>query len=211
MPVPEFWIVAGPNGAGKTTTVQREPIAGWLPDVTFLNPDDLTLQKLRAAGYAGFADAPAADQLRLFIESANEVSADLDAAIAAGRPVGIETVLSSDKYQPAVEAVLSRFGVVGLIYVAVSSPDISRRRIADRVRRGGHGVPDEKIAHRWQRSLDLLPWFAGRATQFWVVDNSPFDMAVPPRLLASGGHGRLEFLSDDIFPEMAAALTALPR
>src|SRR4051794_1952473 len=112
----ELWIVAGPNGAGKTTTVQKEPITRWLPGVPFLNPDDRTLQKLRAAGYAGFADAPATVQTRLFIESADEVSAELEAALAAGRAVGVETVLSSEKYQPTVEAVLSRAGVFGLIY-----------------------------------------------------------------------------------------------
>ena len=46
MSPPEFWIVAGPNGAGKTTCVQKEPISRLLPDVQFLNPDDLTLAKL---------------------------------------------------------------------------------------------------------------------------------------------------------------------
>ena len=55
---PEFWLVAGPNGAGKTTCVQMEPISQLLPAVTFLNPDYRTLEKLRALGYQGFADAP---------------------------------------------------------------------------------------------------------------------------------------------------------
>lgn len=58
MPPPELWIVAGPNGAGKTTCVQKEPISALLPGVTFLNPDDRTRAKLRAAGYGGFADVP---------------------------------------------------------------------------------------------------------------------------------------------------------
>ena len=137
-----------------------------LPGFVFLNPDDRTLAKICAAGYGGFADAPADVQTALFIESANEVSADLDAAIARGQPIGVETVLSSDKYRTPVEAVLARGGYVWLLYVALSSPEIARQRVAARVRQGGHGVPEDKIAQRWQRSLDSLVgslWASG----FW--------------------------------------------
>jgi ABC-type cobalamin transport system ATPase subunit len=55
---PELWLIAGPNGAGKTTCTHKEPLASLLSGVGCLNPDDQTLRKLRAAGYAGFADAP---------------------------------------------------------------------------------------------------------------------------------------------------------
>ena len=47
MKFPELWIVAGPNGAGKTTAVQREPVNSILPGISFLNPDNRTLEKLR--------------------------------------------------------------------------------------------------------------------------------------------------------------------
>jgi len=210
MAAPELWIVAGPNGAGKTTCVQREPIAALLPQVTFFNPDDRTLAKLKAAGFTGFADAPADVQMRLFIESADEVYADLERTLAAGGAVGIETVLSSRKYQPLVESVRTAKGSIGLIYVALASPEIARRRVAARVLRGGHGVPDEKIAQRWRRSLETLPWFAERASAFWVIDNSDSDPARLPRLIASGKAGNLEHLADDAFPEMKLALPTVP-
>ena len=208
--VPQLWIVAGPNGAGETTSVQKEPIASILPRVPFFNPDDRTLQKLRAEGFKGFADAPFDIQTRLFIESANEVFNELKIVLDSGQSVGVETVLSSEKYRPLVETVNACDGIFCLIYVALSSPDISRRRIAARVQRGGHGVPEAKIALRWQRSLDYLPWFARRATSFWVVDNSDSNRANAPKLLASGKNGRLEFLNSDAFPEMKAALASLP-
>jgi len=97
MPYPEFWIVAGPNGAGKTTCVQKEPIQSLLPNVTFLNPDDRTLKKLQLQGYQGFSDAPLDVQTALFFEAANDVFVDLEHAISQQSPVGVETVLSSDK------------------------------------------------------------------------------------------------------------------
>ena len=208
---PSLWIVAGPNGAGKTTAVQRVRLTELMPGLPVLNPDDRTLQKLRAAGFSGFADAPAEIQTRRFIESADEVAAELEGAIDRVEPVGVETVLSSEKYRGPVESVLERAGFFGLVYIALASPEISRRRIAARVRLGGHGVPDDKIPVRWQRSLDTLPWFAARASAFWVVDNSVPDPAIPLRLLASGTSGKLDYRSEDVFPEMARALAPLPR
>jgi predicted ABC-type ATPase len=210
MAVPELWLLAGPNGAGKTTSAQRQPIAGLLPGVTFLNPDDRTLAKIRATGFAGFADAPADLQATLFIQSANEVLADLDVAIGRGAQIGVETVLSSDKYRAPVEAALAHGGSVWLLYVALSSPEIARQRVAARVRRGGHGVPDDKIVLRWQRSLNCLAWFAAHASGFWVVDNSDSSRDRPLPLLAWGSSGRVEFFDDAAFPEMRSALASLP-
>jgi predicted ABC-type ATPase len=211
MQFPELWIVAGPNGAGKTTAVQREPVVGLLPAVSFLNPDDRTLQKLKSLGYSGFADAPNEVQGRLFVESADEVLAEVNSSIDQFTPIGVETVLSSTKYQTPVEAVLRQGGVVGLLYVALSSPEIAKTRIAARVARGGHGVPEDRVAARWHRSLDLLPWFAKRATHFWVVDNSTSDPGLPLNLLASGSLGRLDYVAPIVFPEMLVVLNRLPR
>ena len=207
----KLWLVAGPNGAGKTTCVQKAPIASLIPDVFFINPDDRTLGKLRAAGYKGFADAPHDTQTRLFIESADEVLAELEAAVARGDSVGVETVLSSDKYRPLVERVIAAGGFVGLIYVALSSPEIARDRVAIRVRRGGHGVPEVKIAERWHRSLGLLTEFAAKVSAFWVLDNSNANPDAPAHVIATGQDGRLSWLSPAAFPAILAALAPLPR
>ncbi|HXD85881.1 MAG TPA: hypothetical protein VN641_05280 [Urbifossiella sp.] len=174
------------------------------------NPDARTLEKLQAAGYAGFADAPEDIQAKYFIDSANEVFAELEAALTQGQTVGVETVLSSDKYRALVEIVEEREGIFGLIYVGLGSPEISRERIAARVRRGGHGVPGNKLAVRWQRSLDSLGWFVRRATVFIIVDNSNSDPTSPLALLASGKNGRLHYLAPDAFSEMKVALAAIP-
>ena len=43
-----------------------------------------------------------------------------------------------------------------LYYVATVDPLININRVANRVRMGGHPVPEEKIVSRYARSLDLL-------------------------------------------------------
>lgn len=206
---PELWIVAGPNGAGKTTCVQREPIAQILPSLRFLNPDDLTREKLRREGYRGFADAPAYVLSRLFVESANEVYAEVQDAVAARHAIGVETVLSTRKYCSPVDSVVSQGGYVGLIYVALESPQLARERVAIRVRLGGHAVPEDRIDERWRRSLRLLPWFAQRASDFWVIDNSDSDPGRPPRMIAWGGAGKLASLAEDAFSEVRDTLRKL--
>ncbi len=206
-----LWIVAGPNGAGKTTCVQKKPICDLLPGVPFLNPDDRTLVKLREAGYLGFRDAPIEVQTGLFYESADEVLAELEEANRLGQSIGVETVLSSSKYLPLVESLHAKGGFVGLIYVAVSSPSISQQRVAARVRLGGHGIPDDKIAQRWKRSLQLLPLFARFATSFWVVDNSNSDPIRALPLIAMGRFGQLEYVANDAFDEMKSAMDAIGR
>ena len=207
---PEFWLVAGPNGAGKTTCVQKEPICQLLPAVTFFNPDDRTLEKLHALGYQGFADAPRDVQARTFIEAADEVLEELEKAIEQNGPVGVETVLSSEKYRPLVESVVARQGFVGLIYIALSSPSIAAQRVKARVEHGGHDVPADRIEQRWKRSLQNLGWFASKATAFWVIDNSDSNLANAPLLLASGKFGALEYLNEAAFAELKAALSLLP-
>ncbi len=211
MPTPIFWIVGGPNGAGKTTCTQRRPITALLPGVRFLNPDDLSREKLIQRGFSGFADAPEDVRRSLFLESADDVFIELSCAIAAGEPVGVETVLSTDKYRTPVESVRDAGGFVGLIYVALESPELACQRVAARVRRGGHDVPADKIESRWGRSLENLPWFASHATAFWVFDNSDSDPDQPTHLVARGRFGSVEFLAEDVFPRLRSALLAIEK
>lgn len=203
---PQLWMVAGPNGAGKSTCVLKEPLAKLLPGIPFLNPDDRTRDKLLSLGYRGFADVPDTLLSRLFVESAEEIFRQLQDAVATDQAIGVETVLSTNKYRPLVESVNSRNAYFGLIYIALSSPRIACERVAIRVRLGGHGVPPDRIEERWRRSLVRLPWFARRASHFWVIDNSDSDPARAPRLIAWGRGGQLESADNDVFQEMRDAL-----
>ncbi len=208
---PEFWIVAGPNGAGKTTLVQAQPIASLLPRVKFHNPDDIARGLLVQRDYAGFVDAPEQSKHEAFLAAANMVEAELQAGLHRGEAVGVETVLSSNKYRPLIEFVQKQGGFVGLIYVALASPELACLRVARRVRAGGHDVPTEKIHARWQRSLANLTWFAARASVFWVFDNSDENPGVPPLLVATGRRGAVDFLDASVSEALRLSLASLPR
>lgn len=204
---PLLWLVAGPNGAGKTTVAQSLSYTLGLHLLRSLNPDNVSKELLQQRGNYTFASAPD-DMLRsTFLEAASSVFERSKTAVESGEAICLETVLSTDKYRELVQIVLKRGGFFGLIYVAVSSTAISARRIAARVRLGGHDVPSNKLVSRWQRSLEQLPWFVNRAQVAFIYDNSNENPGLPPTLLAHKRNGTLEIIRPDLIPELTHALS----
>jgi predicted ABC-type ATPase len=103
----------------------------------------------------------------------------LDSTIDVHKTVGVETVLSTDKYRRLVRKAKERGYLVWLLYVVLDSPERNVERVRLRVLKGGHDVPEDKIRSRYTRSLDQFPWFLGWADEAWIYDNSG---AVPRRI-----------------------------
>lgn len=79
---------------------------------------------------------------------------------------------------------------IELIYIGTSSADINVQRVAARVARGGHAVPEDAIRRRYERSLQNLPAALALADRSVLYDNSgPLPMVVT----ASDGFSRKEF------------------
>lgn len=207
---PTLWIVAGPNGAGKSTLVQAAPINRVLPGVTFWNPDSIARDLLMQRGFHSFADAPLDQQRLAFLEAATFVESKLSESVASCQAAGVETVLSTRKYCKLVDEVVTRGGFFGLIYVSLQSSDLACQRVAQRTREGGHSVPVEKIESRWHKSLANIPWFAERASQFFIFDNSSADRGEPPALVAYGSQGRIRQCPVQAHAALAAVLATLP-
>lgn len=160
---PTFWIVAGPNGSGKSSLYGNTDIEAFDQSVWIINPDLLTkrIQQIE----------------KLSLENANRqavirIEAWLEASIHAHQTVGVETVLSTDKYRRLVVAAKERDFEFRLIFVMLGSPDLNVQRVRLRVQKGGHDVPEDRIRTRWTRSLQQLPWFLEQADQAALFDNS---------------------------------------
>jgi predicted ABC-type ATPase len=207
MSKPTLWLIAGPNGAGKSTIVgqTRHILPNLVPNVSFINPDEHAKQALLRKGKQGFSDTSLAEQKAAFIEAAIELERYIESILLRGGTVGVETVLSTNKYKRFVEIVVEKGGTFGLIYVALNSPEIACKRVANRVSKGGHDVPKQKIRERWMRSLANLPWFLKRANYAFIFDNSS-SADMPPILLARKHDGHLESTPEIAFPEIRPAL-----
>ncbi|AGB73784.1 hypothetical protein RHSP_82239 [Rhizobium freirei PRF 81] len=112
----------------------------------------------------------------------------LEASINVHKTIGVETVLSTEKYRRLVVAAKALGFAVWFLYVVVDSPERSIERIKLRVAKGGHPVPDEKVRQRYQRSLEQFPWFLEQADKAWIWDNS----GAKPKTIGEKSDGVIE-------------------
>ena len=61
---------------------------------------------------------------------------------------------------------------VELHYVSLSDPQLAVDRVSDRVAEGGHGIPEQDIRRRFERSHKNLPEAISRADSATLYDNS---------------------------------------
>jgi predicted ABC-type ATPase len=98
----------------------------------------------------------------------------------------LETVMSSPDKVEFLQAARERGFRTYLYFVATGDPIVNISRVQNRVRLGGHPVPDEKIISRYRRSLELLIDAIRGSNRAYIFDNS----AARPVLLAeiTDGH-----------------------
>jgi len=169
--VPLFWIIAGPNGSGKSTLYGSSRDSAFGNALIFddaqpfriINPD-LLASRIRATERLGLKAAN--------IEAVKRIESWLIASIDVHESIGVETVLSTDKYRRLVRAAKSKGFEIRLVYVILQNPALNVERVRLRVRKGGHGVPEQKIRKRWGRSLKQLSWFLREADWALLLDNS---------------------------------------
>lgn len=188
---PRLWIVAGPNGSGKSSLYSEADIEDFGGSVWIINPDLLTARITQIEKL----DLPSAN-----LEAVKRIYKWLDASIDVHQTIGVETVLSTDKYRALVTRAKTRGFEMRLIYVLLRSVELNIERVKMRVAKGGHDVPADKIAERRARSLAQLPWFLDQAEQAWLFDNSD----ASPRLIGTKSKGVVT-LDSAALPEIVQA------
>lgn len=153
-------IIAGPNGAGKTTFA-REFLPNEASCPIFVNAD------LIAAGLAPFAPQTAAVQAgRLMLE-------ELERHFRAGRSFAFETTLSGRAYLHHIRRWQQAGYWVELIFLQLGSADEAVGRVQQRVRQGGHDIPEPVIRRRFEAGLANFRQHYAPAVDAWALyDNS---------------------------------------
>lgn len=156
---PLIVVLAGPNGAGKSTSA-RSLLQGAYAVDEFVNADSI------AVGLSAFRP--------------NE------AAIAAGRVMldrlrdlarqhvdfAFETTLASRSFAPWLRELRIGGYRVHLAFIALPTAGLAIQRVADRVRRGGHHVPDEIVRRRYVAGLrNFQQLYRPVATSWQLFDN----------------------------------------
>lgn len=169
---PDVVAVAGPNGAGKSTVGARL-LAETLGIRQFVNADDI------ARGLSGFAPESAA------FEAGRVMLRRMDDLARRRETFAFETTLSGRGHARLIGELVATGYTFHLIYLWLESPELALQRVADRVGRGGHFVPDEVVRRRYHRGLrNFRELYRPLAATWKVYDNSA---AGAPRPIAMGG------------------------
>lgn len=180
--VPTLFMIAGPNGAGKSTFyehVLRGKVA--LP---FINADAIQADELRdARPEAAYEAAKIAEQRRR-------------ALVAGGKSFITESVFSHPSKLDFIKHAKTAGFRIFLFHVSVDGPDLSVARVRDRVRQGGHDVPERKIRERYRRNGALIRAAALISDRVHVYDNSR--LGLPPRQVLSMTNGTIDYVDEPI-------------
>lgn len=163
-------ILAGPNGAGKTTFA-REYLIHEADCPTFINAD------LIADGLSPFApDRVAIRAGRIMLQLMAE-------AVRKRDNFAFETTLSARNYARSIPKWRALGYVVLLHFLSLPSADVAVARVSERVRQGGHHVPENVVRRRFESGLKNFESVYKKIVDKWIH----YDCAcVEPRIIELG-------------------------
>ncbi len=164
-------VIAGPNGAGKSTTARR-----LLQDAfavsEFVNADTI------AQGFSAFQPETVS------IEAGRAMLKRLNTLVTARESFAFETTLASRTFAPWLKARRDQGFRTHLAFLSLPDADLAVARVAERVREGGHHVPEDVIRRRFTRGLaNFFSLYVPVVDSWRLFDNSDVE---GPRLLAEG-------------------------
>ena len=180
---PSVIVLAGPNGAGKST-IAPVLLPRTLGIVDFVNADDI------ARGLSAYDSDSAA------IEASEIMLRRLRTLAEARVNLAFETTLASRSLAPWLKELIAGGYEFHLFFLWLPSADAAVARVAERVRVGGHHVPEETIRRRYDRGLrNFFELYQVLATNWRMDDSSEAD---GPKLIARGQGPRTTRVLDQV-------------
>ena len=168
---PSVIVLAGPNGAGKSTLAPALLRGQW--GVTeFVNADVI------ARGLSAF------DPDRVAIQAGRIMLGRLKELAERRETFAFETTLASRSFAPLLAQLIETGYRFRLVFVWLPDVEMALQRVRDRVRLGGHDVPEETIRRRYTAGgRNFLELYRPLADSWRVYDNS---IGHQTRLIAIG-------------------------
>ena len=135
----------------------------------FLNADEI------ARGLSPFSPEKVA------VKAGRLLLAEVESCLRAGESFALESTLSGRTYVAMLRNARAAGFMIELNYLWLPSAELAVRRVRQRIRKGGHAVPEPDIRRRYGRSLEhLLADYLPLAHVWSIWDNE----SSPPILLA---------------------------
>ncbi len=156
----QLYIIAGCNGAGKTTASFTI-----LPEVLdckeFINADEI------AKGLSPFQPESVA------MQAGRIMLARMDELLQKGETFAFETTLATKSYKQKIEWAQANGYEVTLLFFWLDSPNMAKKRVAQRVAEGGHSIPLETIERRYYNGIaNLFAIYIDMVDICYIFDNS---------------------------------------
>jgi len=166
-----LYIISGCNGAGKTTASYTV-----LPEVLhckeFVNADEI------ARGLSPFNPESVA------IEAGRLMLQRIEYLLVKDESFSIETTLATKSYINLVRRAQVKGYTVRLLFFWLNSPELALQRIAERVAKGGHNIPEPIVRRRYVAGIcNLFRLFMSEVDSWEIYDNSEY----PAVQIARGG------------------------
>lgn len=183
-PAPILTVLAGVNGAGKSSVAGEALRAS---GATYFNPDEYA-RRLRA-------------QQDLAQEKANAIAwahgkGKLEEAVSRGLDFTFESTLGGKTITDLLMRAAGNGHVLEIWFVGLESVELHLQRVAARVAKGGHPIPEADIRRRWIGSHENIIRLIPFVTTLRVFDNSveaALDETPSPSLLLSIQEGELTY------------------
>ncbi|GAA4442614.1 AAA family ATPase [Bremerella cremea] len=184
---PTLYVIAGPNGAGKTTFAAR-----YLPTYAacqiFLNADLIAL--------ALSHEEPETQNYK----AARLMLQQFDSLVAQRATFSIETTLSGRNYLRRFKQLMDRGYTIELSFLWLPDEEIAVSRVRNRVRQGGHNIPEPDIRRRYKAGLrNFFREYGSIVTSFGIYNSIEY----PPELIAKSVNGLLTVKEPELFAKAA--------
>ena len=158
--MPNLYVIAGCNGAGETTT-SFTVLPEMLNCKEFVNADEI------ARGLSPFQPETVSFQAgKIMLKRIREL-------LQSNVDFGFETTLATRSYVSLLKNARLRGYTILLVYFWLESVELSKSRVLERVRKGGHSILPAIIERRYYRGLKNFFTLYLKEVDSWVMyDNS---------------------------------------
>ena len=168
--MPNLFIISGCNGAGKTTA-SMTVLPETLECHEFVNCDEIA----KGLNPLNPDSAKVAAARLMLVRIKKLISLDTDFAI--------ETTLATKSYHSLVKTAQEKGYNIKLLYFWLQSPELALKRVAERVKNGGHNVEEHIIRRRYSSGIrNLFKLYLPVVDYFILIDNS----VMPREVIAEG-------------------------
>lgn len=155
---PRLVMFAGPNGSGKSTITPSFQAESDFPS-NYINPDEIALSL-------------GGNIMERAYEASSIAASHRDECIHNRESFAFETVMSHPSKLALLEKARGAGFDITLVFISTKDPRYNVARVQDRVAKGGHDVPEDKIISRYHRTHTYLPIAISLAHRTYIFDNT---------------------------------------